>query len=155
MCHSTKIVNGAEVYDYNADAKIVYRTNRWNEQEVRTALASADDVTNMYLAKESHLGTVQSYKNAVSQVRALLTEKIANDEIGTDVAQEIAEALGFELSTTYNIEFVVRYTTSISVPLGADAPSEYDFEANIDYNGDGDVEAEDYNIEDFDCEEDC
>lgn len=155
MCHSSKIVSGAEVYEYNADAKIVYRKSRQGAPIEETALATANDVTNFYFSKNSLSDTVESYQRSIRQVREFLTEKIANDEIGTDVAQEIAELLGFELSTTYNIEFVVRYTTSISVPLGADAPSEYDFEANIDYNGDGDVEAEDYNIEDFDCEEDC
>jgi hypothetical protein len=154
MCHSTKIVDGVEVYDYKSDAKIVYRTTRWSEAE-QTALASADDVTNMYLAKKTYSDTVQSYQSSISQVRKYLTECIQNDGIDTDVANEIAELLGIELSTTYDIEFVVRYTATVSVPLGEEAPSEYDFEVRIDYNGDGNLESEDYTTEDFDCEEDC
>lgn len=151
MCHSTKIVNGVEVYDYKSDAKIVYRTTRWSEAE-QTALASADDVTNMYLAKKTYSDSVQSYQNSISQVRDYLTECVQNGSIDTDVATEIAELLGFELSTTYEVEVTIRYTATVNVPLGGAAPSEYDFEARIDYNGDGDLEADDYTIEDFDCE---
>lgn len=138
---------------YNPNATILIRgdydfsKSDYAVREVTAYQVSEAFTSNVYLEKKN-----ASMRSGIADVKEYLTEGIQDGSIDTDVATEIAERLGIELTKTLRVEFTVRYSATVRVPLDSDL-DESDFSVRIDANADGDWDDEDYDIEDFSAEE--
>lgn len=87
---------------------------------------------------------------AKSNVRDIVLEALENDEIDEEVANGIADALGFTLSRSVDVTLSVTVNLTVSVPHGYDIDDlSSDIELSVStYGSDVEIESEDISIDD-------
>jgi hypothetical protein len=96
--------------------------------------------------------------NMKSAIKDFVATHISDpSDIDAGDLREFGESCGVELVKTIDITFSVSYTGQMDVPIDFDVEdiSESDFDISIDWTGDSDVTVlnSDFNVEDFDIEE--
>jgi hypothetical protein len=103
--------------------------------------------------------TITNYSNIVDSKQRLLDaverfikEKLQNEELDSELANELADILGIELTKTFEIRLTFEANVSVVVPLNCSDDIDdiaQNFYADLKYGGEGDVESEDIELTDW------
>lgn len=109
-----------------------------------------------YLVEQArHQDLKIAFRNYQSAVEDFIKRHVKEDEDATveDLIQ-FAAHMDIELTKKVRITFNVAVEYQVEVPLGSeDDIDESDFDIHVDYDGDGEVNYDNFSIGDFDTEE--
>jgi len=100
----------------------------------------------------SYATIVDRKQQKIDAVETFIKEKVEEEEIDIDIAQNIADLLGIELTKTIEIRMTFEATATVVVPFNSSEDIDSiasEFYADLRYGGLGDVESEDIEMTDW------
>lgn len=132
-----------DTFVYDPDATLV--VNNGSYYSPVYALMTSRDLSTKIMSLKNLENRVANYETCDENARQYLIENY--DEIGSEHANELARLLCIDLTQSVEVEFDVKITATILVPVGKsfDDLSEYDFDITLETN------EHDYEVEEFDA----
>ena len=96
--------------------------------------------------------TAARHRTAVENVKSILISELEDDNIDEDVAKQIADALGIELSRSVEVSVTVDFTLTLNIPYGSeveDCVQDLNFTVETGYTHDCELESEDFYLSDW------
>lgn len=157
MENTNEVNEVTEVQETNIDKANKFVKEQTAEQVV-VYLASLLDLIDEYKKgseyKQNALdGTRQKLQNLVDNVTEFVKEGITNGGIDTDELKSFAESNDIQLTKTIEVTMNISYTATIEIGFDDDEPTEDDFNIDISYEGNSDIEDERHEVDSFDTEE--
>jgi len=136
----------------------------FTEEEVGTAVHPVLHNLNTRIAElesniERQKGTITNYHNIVDgkqrkidAVEKFIKEKLESEELDSELASELADILGIELTKTFEIKLTFEASVSVVIPFNCSDDIDdiaQNFYADLKYGGEGDVDSEDIELTDW------
>lgn len=139
---------------YVPEARVVINSNPDYYSEKKLEVRTASELGRMWRDSETYHRRMVTAEGAIGHAEQYIKENY--EDIGEEHVKELAGLLGFDLSTSVEVEFNVTVKATLTLPIGMEVNelSEYDFDLELSYNGRDEIEIEDTNIDIISIEED-
>jgi hypothetical protein len=90
--------------------------------------------------------------HAKDNVKSIIISALEDENIDDDLAKEIADALGIELSRSVEVSVTVDFSLTLNIPYGSDLDDvvgDLNFSVETGYTYDCELESEDFHISDW------
>lgn len=157
MSEVNQVSEVTEVQETNIDKANKFVKEQTAEQVVvylASLLDNIDELKNNKLYwQDSYYAVRQKHDNFVDRTTEFIKECLSNNSVDLDDLKSFAEENDISLTRTIEVTMNISYTAKIEIGLDDDEPTEDDFNIEISYQGNSDVEDENHEVDDFNTED--